>query len=314
MFVAVFGVRPGEEELFEGYSAELGFSVRLVYEEPTLENLDAAEGASALLIRTRRFPRAYVEKIARMGIHYLCTRSVGTDHIDKEACEESGVEYSGCNYSPSTVAEFALMLMLMGLRKVPSTMRHAEVQDYTLTKAKRGRELRDCTVGVVGTGRIGTRVIELLRGFGPEIIACSHRQNVEGVEYVTLEELLRRSDVITLHIPGQERPLLGEREFSLMKADAVLVNTARGSLIDQEALISALEAGKLSAVMLDVLQDEKVLYHLDLRGKPTANHGYHVLKSFPQVYLTPHMAFFTEEGIVELARHSLEWAAERIFK
>ena len=313
VFVTVYGVRKGEEDLYRSYSAELGFSVVLVYEEPTLENLCLAEGSSAVLIRTRQFPRPYVEKLKEMGIRYLCTRSVGTDHIDADACREMGIEYTGVNYSPDTVAEFAVMLMLMGIRKLPMVMKLASVQDCTLTKAKRGRELRDCVVGVIGTGRIGRRVVELLQAFGSEVIAYSHTASVEGIEYVTLDELLGRSDIITLHIPGQARPVLGSREFSLMKDGVVLVNTARGSLIDQEALLGALESGKVGTALLDVLVDEKIMYHLDKRGVPVPNRYYNILRSFPQVHLTPHMAFFTDGAVDELARHSLEWVRDRIF-
>ena len=314
MLVTVFGVRAGEEELFESYSAQLGFSVRLVYEEPDLDNLSEAEGSEAVLIRTKKFPRSYCERLRDMGIHYLCTRSVGIEHIDLEACKDLGIECGNCNYPSSVVAEFSVMLMLMGLRKVPLTVSLADVQDYTLTASRRGRMLQSCTVGVIGTGRIGSRVIELLSAFGCRILAYSRSRRLEGVEYVPLSTLLSSSDVITLHVPGQEKPLLGREEFKLIKPGAVLVNTARGSLIDQKALLDALETGRVGYALLDVVEDEKIMYHLDRRGEAVTNRDYLLLKASPRVYLTPHMAFFTQEAVVELSRNSLEWVRDRIFK
>ena len=312
MIVTAYSVRPDEDEFFVQYGKELGLEVRILNVLPDIDNLSLAEGSDAISIVTNRIDRAMVEKIASMGIHLLSTRTAGFDHIDTKACDEYGIKYGNVTYSTSTVAEFAVMLMVMGLRKVPSTVALANVQDFTVTKAKRGKELRTCTVGVVGTGKIGRRVTEILSGYGCKIIAYDLHPSAPGLEYVSLDELLSRSDVITFHIPMNpgEDYLIGKEEFGKMKDGVVIVNTARGGIIDTYALVDAVEQGKVGFALLDVVEDEKKMYYSDYREVRLDNRRYMLLKGYPQIYVTPHLAFFTNEGVSEMVLHSLEWIKE----
>lgn len=312
MTVTAYSVRADEEEFFVEYGKELGLDVRIINALPDLGNLSLAEGSDAISIVTNKIDREMVKKIAGMGIHLLSTRTAGFDHIDTKACDEYGIKYGNVTYSTSTVAEFAVMLMVLGLRKVPSTVATASVQDFTVTKAKRGRELRTCTVGVVGTGKIGRRVMEILSGYGCKIIAYDKFPSVEGVDYVPFDELLSRSDVITFHIPvNPGEPYLIDREaFSKMKDGVVIVNTARGGIIDSYALVEAVESGKVGYALLDVVEDEKKMYYSDYREVRLQNRKYMLLKGYPNIYITPHLAFFTNEGVSEMVLHSLEWAKD----
>ena len=183
------------------------------------------------------------------------------------------------------------MLAMMCLRKVPQTLDRARVQDYTL-EGRLGRDVSGCTVGVVGTGSIGGTVIRHLKGFGCKILAYDLYPNdrvAQDATYVELDELLAQSDVVTLHAPltKENRHMIDDRALALMKPDAVLVNTARGALIDTVALIGALEDGRLGGVALDVLEREDGLYYADRRGDVIKNREMAVLRSFPNVILTP---------------------------
>ena len=161
-------------------------------------------------------------------------------------------------------------------------------------------------MGVVGTGRIGGTVIRHLQGFGCKVLAYDIYQNpaiAQIAEYVDLDTLLAQSDVVTLHAPAtkENHHMIDERALALMKDDAVLINTARGALVDTEALICALEQGKLSNVALDVLEQEDNLYYKNRVGDVIANRHLAVLRSFPNVVLTPHTAFYTQTDVYQMA-------------
>lgn len=174
------------------------------------------------------------------GVRYISTRSVGVDHIDVEFARSVGITVENVAYSPDSVADYTLMLMLMAVRHAKSVLRRVDAHDYRLPDA-RGRELRDLTVGVVGTGRIGGAVIDRLRAFGCRILANDGRRTAQA-EYVELDELLSLSDIVSLHVPLDDAShhLMDSARLALMKPDAYLVNTGRGALIDTGALLDAL--------------------------------------------------------------------------
>ena len=199
---------------------------------------------------------------------YISTRSIGYNHIDVGYAESVGISVENVTYSPDSVADYTLMLMLMAVRHAKSVIRRADIHDYRLNDV-RGKELRDLTVGVVGTGRIGAAVMDRLRGFGCRVLAYdSHPQT--AAEHVPLDELLRQSDIVTLHTPltADTHHLLDRRRIEQMKHGAVIVNTGRGALLDTEALVSALENGRLGGAALDVLEGEEGIFYADCRDKP----------------------------------------------
>ena len=206
--------------------------------------------------------------LSRAGVRYISTRSIGYNHVDVEYAESVGICVENVAYSPDSVADYTLMLMLMAVRNAKSVIRRADVHDYRLHEA-RGRELRDLTVGVVGTGRIGAAVMDRLRGFGCRVLAHDSRPSASP-EYVALDELLQQSDVVTLHTPltADTHHLLDRRRIELMKHGAFVVNTGRGALIDTEALVAALENGSLGGAALDVLEGEEGIFYADCRNKP----------------------------------------------
>src|SRR5947209_14822866 len=163
------------------------------------------------------------------------------------------------------------MLKLMAVGRTNPVMMRAEIHDYRLNEV-RGKELRDLTVGVIGTGRIGAAVMDRLRGFGCRMLAYDNHP-ATFAEYVSLDELLRQSDLITLHTPlnAQTHHLLNSDRIGQMRQGAFVVNTGRGSLVDTEALISALESGKLGGAALDVLEGEEGIFYADCTDKPVTS-------------------------------------------
>ena len=238
-------------------------------------------------------------------MQYISTRSVGYDHIDLQGAEKLGIAVGNVAYSPDSVADYTLMLMLMAVRDAKTTLSRVQSHDYRLSDAP-GRELRDMTVGVVGTGRIGAAVIERLRGFGGRVLAYD-RCPETSASYVTLTALLRESDVVTLHTPLTEetRHLLDQRRIDLMRPGAVVVNTGRGSLLDTEALLRALEAGRLGGAALDVLEGEEGIFSFDRSRIPVGDSLLVRLQQLPNVLISPHTAYFTDHALSDVIENSL---------
>lgn len=271
----------------------------------TLETAHLAAGYDVISVTPVTIDRPLVERFKELGVKAIATRSIGVDHIDLDACRELGMRVSHAAYDPESVANYAIMLAMMCLRMMPQISDRAGVQDYTL-RGKLGRDISDCTVGVVGTGRIGGTAARHLHGFGCKLLAYDPYRNPEVEKiatYVDLDTLLAQSDVVTLHAPATQDNyhMIDARAFGLMKDDAVLVNTARGALVDTDALIETLEAGKLRNVALDVLEHEDGLYYMNRVGDVIANRQLAVLRSFPNVILTPHSAFYTQIDVYQMA-------------
>jgi D-specific alpha-keto acid dehydrogenase len=243
--------------------------------------------------------------LSEAGVAYISTRSVGYDHIDVNYAETVGICVETVAYSPDSVADYTLMLMLMAVRHAKSVIRRADIHDYRLND-ERGRELRDLTVGVIGTGRIGVAVIERLRGFGCRVLAHD-RWPKAAADYVSLDELLRRSDIVTLHTPliADTHHLLDRARIRQMKHGAFVVNTGRGALIDTEALVPALESGRLGGAALDVLEGEEGFFYADCSDKPIESEPLLRLHQLPNVLITPHTAYYTDHALSDMVEHTM---------
>jgi D-specific alpha-keto acid dehydrogenase len=243
--------------------------------------------------------------LGRLGVTYISTRSVGYNHINVEYAESVGISVENVAYSPDSVADYTLMLMLMAVRNAKSIVRRADVHDYRLNPV-RGKELRDLTIGVIGTGRIGAAVMDRLRGFGCRILAYDNHPKT-AAEYVPLDKLLQVSDIVTLHTPlnADTRHLLNRRRIGQMKHGAFIVNTGRGPLLDTEALISALESGKLGGAALDVLEGEEGIFYADCRNKPIENSSLLRLQKLPNVLISPHTAYYTDHALSDTVKNSI---------
>jgi D-specific alpha-keto acid dehydrogenase len=243
--------------------------------------------------------------LCQAGVRYISTRSVGYNHIDMKCAERVGISVENVAYSPDSVADYTLMLMLMAVRGAASTIGRAKIHDYRLNDV-RGKELRDLTIGVVGTGRIGAAVIDRVRAFGCPVLAYDPRPTAPAA-YVPLDSLLRSSDVVTLHAPltPETHHLLDRRRIENMPRGAFIINTGRGGLIDTEALLSALEGGHLGGAALDVLEGEEGVFYADHRETPTKHPALLRLQQLPNVLITPHTAYYTEHALRDAIENTI---------
>ena len=189
-------------------------------------------------------------------------------------------------------------------------MQRAEINDFSLPGIQ-GRELPNFTIGVLGTGRIGQAVIRDLHGFGCKIYAYDKYENEavkQFAEYADLSVIYEKCDLITLHMPLSEDNfhIIDASAMKNMKDGVVIINTARGSLIDTKALIEALESGKVGAAGLDVIEDELGMYSYNRKSDILSKRDLYVLRGFPNVIVTPHMAFYTDQAVSDMVKHSIE--------
>lgn len=302
--ISVFGCEKDERQLFERYAARYGVEICCVDDPLKNENACDIPPESAISVNHKALVDArLIRTLQRHNIKYLSSRSVGLDHIDLDAAKHAGILVENISYSPESVAEYTIMLMLMAIRNTGSILRRVSSCDFRLEE-KRAPELRDMTVGVVGTGRIGKAVIELLSGFGCSILAYDPQPSM-NIRYVELDELIRRSDLITLHLPlnTTTRHLLDRVRIAKMKRSAILVNTARGALVDAAALTDALENGSIACAALDVVEGEEGWFYQDcstLAPPPFAR-----LLALKNVIVTPHTAFYTEHALDDIVRNTV---------
>ncbi|MEV6830380.1 NAD(P)-dependent oxidoreductase [Amycolatopsis sp. NPDC051102] len=303
--VAVYGCGADEASLFREVAARIGVRVTLVEGALSESTVGLAAGHRCVSVG-HKVPVAdsVLRGLAGVGVGYLSTRSVGFDHIDVAYAASVGIVVGNIAYSPDSVADYTLMLMLMAVRDVVSVVRRGEGGDFRLGGV-RGKELRDLTVGVVGTGRIGSAVVVRLKGFGGRVVACDSRP-CASVDYLSLDELVRVSDIVSLHTPLTEetRHLLDRRRIGSMKPGAFVVNTGRGSLIDTDALLVALESGRLGGAALDVLEGEEGVFYSDCRGKAVGSRLLRLLE-LPNVIVTPHVAYYTDRALRDTVENSI---------
>lgn len=299
-----------EAEYFQKFSKEYGVELGICTDAPTLENAHLAEGYEYISIITSRIDHELMEKFHELGVKMISTRTIGYDHVDIETAKRLGIHVSNVSYSPECVADYTIMLMLMSIRKMKRIMQREEINDFSLPGIQ-GRELPNFTVGVLGTGRIGQAVIRDLSGFGCKIYAYDKYENdfvKERAEYADLDTIYRECDLITLHMPllDDNFHLIDQDAVSRMKDGVVLVNTARGGLIDTKALIDGLESGKIGAAGLDVIEDEFGMYYYDRKSDVLSKRDLYILRGFPNVIVTPHMAFYTDQAVSDMVKHSIE--------
>jgi D-specific alpha-keto acid dehydrogenase len=306
MGVTAYGCGQDEAALFREIAPRFGVTATITDAAVCEGNVELARGNRCVSVGHRtRVPNATLLALSQAGVAYVSTRSIGCDHIEVDYAESVGICVGNVAYSPDSVADFTLMLMLMAVRNAKSIIRRTDCHDYRLHEV-RGKELRDLTVGVVGTGRIGAAVIDRLRGFGCRILAYDKCPKTSA-RYVPLDELLGQSDIVTLHTPltADTHHLLNRRRIEQMKSGAFLVNTGRGSLLQTEALLSALECGRLGGAALDVLEGEDGIFYADCRNKPVDNESLLRLQQLPNVLISPHTAYYTDHALSDTVENSI---------
>ena len=311
MKFAVYEVREDEKKMLDVLASRYNLELVLTPGLLTPETISLAEGADGIsTLGLSNVNRAILKQMVEMGIHAYSARCIGVNHIDLAAAKELGISVSNASYSPHGVADYTVMLMLMLLRKYKPALWRQQVNDYSLGGLM-GRELCHMTVGIVGTGRIGLTVMQNLSGFGCEMLCYDVKKNPEAEKlgrYVSLTELYNKSDIITLHTPllDSTRFMISDAAIDQMKPDVLLINCARGELMDIRAIIQAIENQKIGGVALDVFTDEAGIYHQDHRTDIIKNRDMAYLRQFPNVIMTQHMAFYTAEAVDSMVTCGIE--------
>ncbi|MCL5094079.1 MAG: hydroxyacid dehydrogenase [Patescibacteria group bacterium] len=318
MKIAFFELEEWETDYLK---KELGAEVEAVYstDKLTEENVGDFKDVEAISIFIYSFiTKEILDKLP--NLKFIATMSTGFDHINLAECKKRGVEVANVPYyGENTVAEHAFALILAISRKLFESVERVKKEDFSLD-GLRGFDLSGKTLGVIGTGHIGQHVIRMGKGFEMNIIASDPYPNEKaakklGFKYVSLEELLKASDVVTLHAPycKETHHLVNKENIKLVKKGAVIINTARGGLIETEALVQALESGVLGGVGLDVLEEEVMIKeekellskHYNKEEMKIALED-HILIHDPRAIVTPHNAFNSEEALKRILDTTVE--------
>lgn len=297
MKITVFDCEEDETAIFHELSPRFGI-------EPVMTKLPAAKLSLNPEFRNccisvghkARITEADLLALKESGVQYISTRSIGYDHIDTDAAGRLGITVSNAAYAPDGVADYTLMLILMAIRGTKSAILRAEHSDFRLSR--RGKELCDMTVGIIGAGRIGRAVQNRLRGFGCRILLCDQNNDADCIP---LCDLLQKSDIITLHVPlsAETYHMLGKEQLHSMKQGAFLINTGRGSLVDTQELINVLEDGRLGGAALDVVEGEEAFFYSDCSHRAIHNPFLPKLQKMSNVIITPHTAYYTDRVLYD---------------
>lgn len=311
MKFAVYGIWEEERAKLEELSKAYAFEYVATEEPIGLSNVEFCRGADGVSSLGRvNADEALLTALKNVGIKYFSTRTVGYNHIDLAAAKRLGIKVCNSSYPPDSVAEFAVMLILLTLRKYKQTLWRQQVNDYSLV-GLRGETLSGMTVGVLGGGKIGGKVIEILKGFGCRVLCCSpsRREEIAAIaEYADEATVYALSDIITYHVPSlpTTRHMLNADTLSKMKDGVILINTARGDLFDIAALTEGIESKKIGALAMDVFEGEDGIYHENRVADILSNRDMAYLRQFPNVILTPHMAFYTQLSMDSMMQTSME--------
>ena len=301
MKIVFFGTKPYDRVWFEPLSKEYGMEVEFVESKCAEKSIILAKGADAICVFVNdKITASMIDKLYEMGVKGILLRCAGFNNVDVKAAKDKLVILRVPSYSPEAVAEYALTMLLTVNRKTHRA--YTRTRDFNMSiQGLLGTNIQGKCVGVVGTGKIGQAMIKLLKGFSAEILAYDPYPNEKlDVTYVSLEELMKKSDIITLHCPLTEdtKYLINKDTISLMKDNVYLINTSRGALIESNALIEGLLNKKFAGVGLDVYEEEAGVFFEDRSDDIITDENLARLTTFPNVLITSHMGFFTSEALI----------------
>lgn len=310
-----YGVRETEVPFFEEINKKFGYDIKLVLSGLNDENVKEAMGAEAIMVRGGcKADRQNLELLKAHGLQYVLTRTVGINHVDLEAVKDLGLKAARVpGYSPNAISELALSLAMMLLRHTAYTVNRTKDKNFTIDSFMFSKEIRNCTVAVLGAGRIGLTTAKLFKGLGARVIAYDVFQSdaaKEIVEFMELDQVLAEADIISVHMPyiqGVNERMINDEFIAKMKDNAILVNTSRGEVQDTEAIIRAIESGKLGGFGTDVLENEYDVFFKNLTGQALEDKTKEKLISlYPKVLVTPHIGSYTDEALTNMIEYSYE--------
>ncbi|MFC1685526.1 NAD(P)-dependent oxidoreductase [Nanoarchaeota archaeon] len=298
-----------------------GHKVVLFKEPLNSETVKAAKDANIVSVFVKsKIDKEVLKKMPKLKM--IVTRSTGFDHIDVKACKKKKINVTYIpSYGENTVAEHAFALILSMSRNIYKATLKMRNEDFTIDESLKGFDLKGKTLGVVGAGKIGTNIIRMAKGFDMNVCVYTRHPKPEmakemGFKFTkSLKELLGQSDIITLHVPYNKEThhMINKKSIKWIKKGARLINTARGGLVDNDALIEALDKGIISEIGVDVLETEELLFGnrqslFDLKKSKMFNElikDYNLMHR-PNVLFTPHMAFYSEEALVRIIKTTIQ--------
>lgn len=302
--VAFFDAKAYDKPSFEHYGSEHDMQFSFLETKLNEDTVELAQGRDAVCVFVNdTVNAAVIDKLYAMGVKLIALRSAGYNNVDVQAAFGKIHVVHVPAYSPYAVAEHAIALLLTSVRRIHKAYNRTREFNFSLNGLT-GFDFHGKTVGVIGTGKIGRIFIDICRGFGMKVIAYDRFPAPDsGIEYVTLDELFARSDVISLHCPltDETRHMINAAAIEKMKKGVVIVNTSRGGLIDAEALLEGIKARKIGAACLDVYEEEADIFFEDRSGHILNDELLSRLISMPNVIVTSHQAFLTEEALNNIA-------------
>ncbi|KPN80948.1 D-lactate dehydrogenase [Apilactobacillus kunkeei] len=311
MKVLMFNAQPYEIKIFEKIADELNVQIDHTSEALTIDNVDKTKDYDAITIQQHGNLEGeeLYKRLAENGIKQISLRSTGYEIIDLDLANKYNLKVTNVSgYSPRSVSELVLADTMALLRRLKDYSKREERNDFSWTGGQ-AREIHNLTVGVIGAGTIGSASARIFRALGARVLAYDPVQRTDladTVEYVNVNYLLSESDVVTLHTPltpEMDRFMNFDR-FKKMKNDAIFINASRGGVVDTDALVAALEAGEIGAAGIDVFDGEAGITSVDLGDKGYDNDNLIALIAMDNVIVTPHIAFFTDIAVYNMALFS----------
>lgn len=313
MKIAFFDTKPYDRPAFEKYGADYGIDFKFFetkLNEDTVELAHGFDGVCAFVNDTVN--AGVIDKLNEMGVNVLALRCAGFNNVDMRHAFGKLHVLRVPAYSPYAVAEHAMALLLTSIRRIHKAYIRSRDFNFSLSGLT-GFDLHGKTVGIIGTGKIGRVFVDICRGFGMKVLAydkfpAQGLDNGDTIRYTELNELFEKSDIISLHCPLTEEThhIIDETALEKCKKGVVIINTSRGALVDAEALLAGIKSRKVGAACLDVYEEESDLFFEDNSGHILEDDTLARLISMPNVIVTSHQAFLTEEALENIAETTVK--------
>ncbi|ACU03889.1 2-hydroxyacid dehydrogenase [Pedobacter heparinus] len=313
MKIAFFSAKPYDKTFFNRYNEAYGFELEFweTHLGPHIVNAITPGTEAVCVFVNDKLTGEVIDIMAAKGVKIIALRCAGFNNVDLERAKKQGIRICRVPaYSPEAVAEHAVAMLLTLNRKTHKAYNRVREQNFSLNGLL-GFNLYGRTTGVIGTGKIGKAFIKIMLGFGCKVLACDLYEDetlkAEGVQYLSFDEVLNQSDILSLHCPlnAENHYLINESSIVKTKKGVTIINTSRGGLLNTHDVIQALKSGHIAYLGIDVYEQEEQLFFKDLSGSIIANDEIQRLMSFPNVLVTGHQAFFTEEALSQIATITL---------
>lgn len=311
--IAFFDTKPYDKSAFEKFSGAENIKLKFFETKLNEDTVDLAAGYDGVCVFVNdNVNKNVIDRLSELGVGVIALRCAGFNNVDIKAASGRIKVYRVPAYSPYAVAEHTMALLLTSIRRIHKAYIRSKDFNFSLSGFT-GFDLHGKTVGVIGTGRIGKVFIDICRGFGMNVLAYDKYpdtsiDNGDTVRYTDREELFRESDIISLHCPltDDTTHIINEKSLDMCKKGVVILNTSRGGLVDAEALLSAIKSRKVGAACLDVYEEEGDIFFEDNSGHIMEDDVLARLISMPNVIVTSHQAFLTEEALSNIAETTVK--------